>query len=1115
MDMALRRCGRICPPFQALLLATLLGGCTQDVTGPDRPPVAVAGPDQQVAVGQAAHLDGSQSFDPDGDDIARWEWTLVSGPDGAAPQALSAGEGGAAVLAPDLAGVWNIRLRVSDGKLWSQPDVAQVRVSGCSSDADCSDADVCNGEEVCVAGSCRAGTALDCADGLACTLDECDPTDGCQHPQAPDDTPCGNQFCAGSDLMSQACQSGACAGTVLVESCDDANPCTDDSCSPDDGCGHADNTATCDDGDPCSDQDVCAGGVCNPGQTNLDGDGDGFFDAACQDGDDCDDQDPLVNPGAFEGPVDDPPCSDGVDNDCDGLTDDADASCQGCTGDPDCDDQNVCNGAETCVNERCQPGSPLACDDGNACTINACDPVQGCRHPAVADGTECGSRSCDGLVWTRQVCQAGDCVGTAVQQNCDDGNECTADACQPVDGCQPSDEADGTECGSRSCDGLQYMRQACLSGSCSASQLVEDCDEGAACTTYACDAQSGCSSGPAPDDTVCGSPACNGLLWEQAICVSGACSGVEQLEDCDAGQECTTYACDDAAGCSDSPLPDGTECGSRTCEGLELKRQLCEGGACTGSEVLDNCSDGNECTSDSCDPAGGCTSTADEGAPCASDGHSCTQDVCDGAGVCTHVEQDGACLQNGQLCRPGCFDTASGCGHPPTGASLVCQDPIDLETTATSQCTFTLTGGDNADQAACVSCSAEIGVVVLDHTDFEDDANPGSCSLDGWQLLGSGACYNNGDQCPMQDFGNLDCCENFNCPIDFGLLNGEPAFMADKRDCNSEQWHLRKYFDATGVYDLQLCFDFADNGATNNDPLTVLVSDNDGNSLVLDCIEEGPRVDVNDTWYRLCYPLPAFTDNEDQVRVHFYLHSNDNDDVLFLDNITLKGLALPCPASYVDVFHEDFSGCADPLVDWNGWSVNNITSDLVCKTEFDCFNGSKRVQANNASGQFSRSLDLSQYHDVEVCFWMGDDGAGGGEVFLVEVDDTGTGADYKPVWGVAGNAGPDQDCLEVCANLSDQVPGVDGNPNVLLRFSLSSDGGKLDVDEVLVRGAQACDGAGVIEFTPGGLAVTPNEYPIDAENLDASQLPAWVTCSWDSPPPGEEVEASDEIHYVP
>ena len=48
-----------------------------------------------------------------------------------------------------------------------------------------------------------------------------------------------------------------------------------------------------------------------------DADGDGYM--IC-DGD-CDDTDAAISPGAVEGAVDDPTCSDGIDNDCDGLTD--------------------------------------------------------------------------------------------------------------------------------------------------------------------------------------------------------------------------------------------------------------------------------------------------------------------------------------------------------------------------------------------------------------------------------------------------------------------------------------------------------------------------------------------------------------------------------------------------------------------------------------------------------------------------------------------------------------------------------------------------------------------------------------------------------------------------
>mgnify|MGYP001566865025 CR=1 FL=1 len=54
----------------------------------------------------------------------------------------------------------------------------------------------------------------------------------------------------------------------------------------------------------------------------VDADGDGYTSSV-----DCNDNDLSVNPGATEGPVGDPTCSDGKDNDCNGFTDTADSNC--------------------------------------------------------------------------------------------------------------------------------------------------------------------------------------------------------------------------------------------------------------------------------------------------------------------------------------------------------------------------------------------------------------------------------------------------------------------------------------------------------------------------------------------------------------------------------------------------------------------------------------------------------------------------------------------------------------------------------------------------------------------------------------------------------------------
>src|SRR5262249_28177622 len=50
---------------------------------------------------------------------------------------------------------------------------------------------------------------------------------------------------------------------------------------------------------------------------------------------------------------------DGKDNDCDGSIDE---------GADLCSDGNACNGTETCTGGACHAGTPLNCNDGNACT---------------------------------------------------------------------------------------------------------------------------------------------------------------------------------------------------------------------------------------------------------------------------------------------------------------------------------------------------------------------------------------------------------------------------------------------------------------------------------------------------------------------------------------------------------------------------------------------------------------------------------------------------------------------------------------------------------------------------------------------------------------------------
>ncbi|HEX7079756.1 MAG TPA: PKD domain-containing protein [Gammaproteobacteria bacterium] len=97
-----------------------LAGCPVITPTPNTAPVADAGDDQTVVAGETVTLDGSGSFDADGDPLM-FSWSLVSAPPGSA-----AGLSDAAAVTPtfvaDLPGAYAARLVVNDGRADSMPD---------------------------------------------------------------------------------------------------------------------------------------------------------------------------------------------------------------------------------------------------------------------------------------------------------------------------------------------------------------------------------------------------------------------------------------------------------------------------------------------------------------------------------------------------------------------------------------------------------------------------------------------------------------------------------------------------------------------------------------------------------------------------------------------------------------------------------------------------------------------------------------------------------------------------------------------------------------------------------------------------------------------------------
>jgi len=95
------------------------------VTTENRPPVADAGDDQIVSVGDTVSLSGGASVDPDGDLIIAYHWIIVSKPDGSTA-ALSDSQIVDPNFVCDLAGEYIIELTVGDWELEGEPDTVVI-----------------------------------------------------------------------------------------------------------------------------------------------------------------------------------------------------------------------------------------------------------------------------------------------------------------------------------------------------------------------------------------------------------------------------------------------------------------------------------------------------------------------------------------------------------------------------------------------------------------------------------------------------------------------------------------------------------------------------------------------------------------------------------------------------------------------------------------------------------------------------------------------------------------------------------------------------------------------------------------------------------------------------
>ncbi len=480
-----------------------------------------------------------------------------------------------------------------------------------------------------------------------------------------------------------------CNGATDEGTCNDSNPCTDDSCGGAAGCSNPSNTAECSDGNACTLNDACADGTCV-----------GTVDA-CDDANLC------------------------TDDSCDKFK-----GCAHKSNTATCDDGDLCTLSDLCKGGVCLPGEVTVCDDGVACTADACTGT-GCIFTPATGGICSDNDACTAA----DACLDGACKGTAI--SCDDANPCSDDSCTPSKGCVHVDGAGTCDDGNPCTDS-----DTCAGGACVGT--AKTCTSLGVCLTAACSAiAGGCSYVQKPEGTACSDgDACT----SDDACVSGDCAG--NATNCADGNACTEDSCSQVSGCGHVALTgacdDGNSC---------TQNDTCATGTCVG--VALDCDDGKPCTDDTCTAGGGCKHTnhvgsCDDGKPCTSgdvctgsvcagptatdcaDADPCTDDSCDVATGCKHAPNStGLCDLDNSKCTP---DKCSS-GVCAAGVAKVCDDGLSCTTDAcsatTGDCVFTpVTNGTACDDANnCTSpdtCQAGACVGNLPGTAVTTYAGQGS-----------------------------------------------------------------------------------------------------------------------------------------------------------------------------------------------------------------------------------------------------------------------------------------------------------------------------------------------------------------------------------------------------
>jgi hypothetical protein len=249
--------------------------------------------------------------------------------------------------------------------------------------------------------------------------------------------------------------------------------------------------------------------------------------------------------------------------------------------------------------------SDLQCDDGNACTTDACS-AGTCSHTQKPESTSCGSGViCCGGTCRAPTCTTGSCTATSTCKptgTCNNAGTCSAS-------CSYSNAPDLTVCGSGKC---------CY-GTCDTS-LTNPSNLNISCSKEGCST----SSWIYVSDTSKNGVLCSGTQCLQCNTV-GSCS-YQNNSKCSQGYTCNSAGTCVASGCtSDSSCSGSTpHCNTTS-------------GQCVQCTQQTHCDDSKVCTTDTCS-AGTCS-------------HTNNAIVC--GGTCLQCSSGSCSYQNNSKCSQG------------------------------------------------------------------------------------------------------------------------------------------------------------------------------------------------------------------------------------------------------------------------------------------------------------------------------------------------------------------------------------------------------------------------------------------------------------------------------